>query len=275
MPTGGGTPALAKRVPADDAPIVKQLYAAGALLAGKANMHELAFGITSNNAFTGAARNPWDVSMVPGGSSGGSAAAVAARMVPASIGTDTGASVRLPAALCGVVGFRPSVGRYEGAGIIPISRTRDTAGPIARCVDDIALLDSVLSGDSTKTPTVSLSDCRLGVPRRDFFQGAETAVAELMEDTLQSLRRAGVTLVEVEIEDLSELNAAVGFPVVLYEFMRDLPRYLRESGYGLTTEDVAEAIASPDVAAIVRSQFGSSAVSKITYSNPVEALRYE
>ena len=90
-------------------------------------MHELAFGITNNNAVTGAARNPWDPSMIPGGSSGGTAVAVAARMMPAGIGTDTGGSVRLPAALCGLAGFRPSVGRYSGAGIIPISHTRDTA----------------------------------------------------------------------------------------------------------------------------------------------------
>jgi len=156
LPTSGGTRALLGRTPRRDAPVATLLFEAGALLAGKANMHELAFGISSNNTVTGAVRNPWNPALIPGGSSGGSAAAVAARMVPAAIGTDTGASVRLPAALCGVVGFRPTVGRYPGAGIVPISHTRDTPGAIARSVADVALIDGLLAGDSRPLPVVNL-----------------------------------------------------------------------------------------------------------------------
>ena len=107
-------------------------------------MHELAFGITSNNAVTGPARNPYDPSKIPGGSSGGTAVAVSSRQFPAGLGTDTGGSVRIPAALCGIYGYRPTTGRYREGGVIPISKTRDTVGPMARCMKDIVLLDSII-----------------------------------------------------------------------------------------------------------------------------------
>ena len=112
LPTTAGTPGLADHQPAEDADVVKPLLGAGAFLLGKLNMHELSYGITSNNTHSGPVRNPFDRRRIPGGSSGGAGAAVAAGMVPAALGTDTGGSVRIPAALCGVVGFRPSAGRY-------------------------------------------------------------------------------------------------------------------------------------------------------------------
>src|SRR5690606_1098807 len=158
---------------------------------------------------------------IPGGSSGGSAAAVAARMVPAAIGTDTGASVRLPAALCGVFGFRPTTGRYPGAGIVPISHTRDTPGPIARSMADIRLFDAIMAGEAPGAPAAdplpSLRGLRLGLPLRYFHDGADPEVTAVMQDTLHRLREAGVVLVEAEVPGLKELNEAVGFPVALYE----------------------------------------------------------
>ncbi len=152
MPTTGCTPALRNVRPRTNAPTLQRLLDAGAIVLGKANMHELAFGVTNTNraAFAWAARNPYDLTRVPGGSSGGTAAAVAARIAPAGLGTDTGGSVRIPASFCGLAGLRPSVGdggrerRYDGAGVLPISRTRDTIGPIARTMSDVALLDSVI-----------------------------------------------------------------------------------------------------------------------------------
>lgn len=275
MPTTAGTVALQGRVPPQDAACAKRLFDAGALLAGKANMHELAFGITSNNAATGAVRNPWNRSLIAGGSSGGSAAAVAARIVPASLGTDTGASVRLPAALCGIVGFRPSTGRYPCGGVVPISHTRDTPGPMARCVDDIALLDAVLAGVDAPLAELPwaelpLAGLRLGIPRRRCFDGADDAVLVVIERALQTLAEAGATLIETDVPELDELNAAVGFPVALHELTQDLPAYLRECGYGLSLEAVAAAIASPDVAAIVGSQLGPDAVTPAAYE---QALR--
>ena len=149
-PTSGGTRALLDHTPATDAGVVQRINQTGGFIGAKAGMHELAFGITSNNAVTGAVRNPADPSMIPGGSSGGTAAAIAAGIFPAGLGTDTGGSCRIPAALCGVIGFRPTTGRYDGDGVVPISHTRDTVGPLARSVRDIALFDSVLSGDNTE-----------------------------------------------------------------------------------------------------------------------------
>ncbi|HYD04193.1 MAG TPA: amidase family protein, partial [Reyranella sp.] len=133
--TTAGTPSLAESRPKLDAEIVAKLLGAGGMVFAKANMHELAFGVTSNNPRFGAVRNPYDLQMIPGGSSGGNAAAVAARLTPAGVGTDTGGSTRIPAALCGIVGFRPTIGRYPGrtnADVVPISHTRDTPGPMAR-----------------------------------------------------------------------------------------------------------------------------------------------
>jgi mandelamide amidase len=270
LSTSAGTAALRGRTPPANAPVAQRLFDAGALLMGKANMHELAFGITTNNAVTGATRNPWDPRMIPGGSSGGSAAAVGGRIVPAAIGTDTGASVRVPAALCGVVGLRPTVGRYPGKGIVPISHTRDTPGPMARSVADIALLDAVMAADARSLATLELGGIRLGVPRLCFYDGADAEVLARVEESLQLLRKAGVELVEAEVEELDALNAAVGFPVALYELTQDLPAYLRECGYELTMADVAAAAGSPDVAEILAGQLGETGVTRAAYE---EALR--
>lgn len=275
LPTTACTGALQGRRPRRNAPIAQALFDAGALLAGKANMHELAFGITCNNAVTGAVRNPHDPRMIPGGSSGGSAAAVAARMVPAAIGTDTGASVRLPAALCGVFGFRPTTGRYPGAGIVPISHTRDTPGPIARSMADIRLFDAIMAGEAPGAPAAdplpSLRGLRLGLPLRYFHDGADPEVTAVMQDTLHRLREAGVVLVEAEVPGLKELNEAVGFPVALYELQQDLPAYLEAAGYPMTLAEVAAGIGSPDVAGVVGSQLGDDAVTREAYEAALAA----
>ena len=281
LTTSGATGALAGFVAARNAPVAAALIDAGALLGAKANMHELAFGITNNNAVTGAARNPWDPSMIPGGSSGGTAVAVAARMMPAGIGTDTGGSVRLPAALCGLAGFRPSVGRYSGAGIIPISHTRDTAGPIARTVGDVRLLDAVMAGAGCgelesapgTSPIPTLAGLRLGVPRAAFYRDLEPEVAAEAGRVLDLLADRGVVLVEAEVPDVSDLNAAVGFPVALYEFVRDLPRWLAENGLELSMNDVLDGIGSPDVRGVVASQLGADAMPEAVYRKALEVDR--
>src|SRR5262249_58146642 len=132
---------LAANRPKRNALIVQRLLDAGATVLGKANLQELAWGPTNNNAAFGPAHNPYDATRIPGGSSGGTGAAVAARLAPAGLGTDTGGSIRVPASLCGVVGFRPSMLRWPQAGVVPISHTRDTAAPPARSVADFALPD--------------------------------------------------------------------------------------------------------------------------------------
>jgi mandelamide amidase len=169
MPTTGGTPGLANNRPKRNAVIVDKLFAAGAINFGKTNLHELAYGISNNNAAHGPARNPYAPDRIPGASSGGTGVAVSARVVPGGIGSDTGGSVRIPAALCGIVGFRPTTGRWSQAGIVPISHTRDTAGPMTRSVADCALLDGVVTGGPTDVAAAQLKGLRLGVPKQHFW----------------------------------------------------------------------------------------------------------
>ena len=172
LPTSGGTPGLKGQRPKRNAVIVDALLGAGAIVLGKCNLHELAYGITNNNAAFGPARNPYAPDRIPGASSGGTAIAVAARLAPGGIGSDTGGSVRIPAALCGIVGLRPTTGRWSQAGIIPISHTRDTAGPMTRSVADCALLDGVVTGAPTEVAPASLNGLRVGVPRRHFWENS-------------------------------------------------------------------------------------------------------
>ena len=253
LPTTAGTGRLRNHIALTDSGIAKHLFKAGALLAGKANMHELALGITNNNGVFGASRNPYAPTCIPGGSSGGCGAAIAARLAPGAIGTDTGGSVRLPAALCGVVGLRPSAHRYSQKGIAPISHTRDTAGPMARTVRDVALLDAALCG---KENAVELSpplprNLRLGVLRDPCWLNLDPDVAVVCEQALTKLGDAGIILVDVVIDQLEPLCNQIGFPVALYEFVRGLPAYLQMGGSTLTLTDLVDGIGSPDVAEIV------------------------
>jgi len=270
-PCGAGTGALHGLYPVQDAELVRRLRAAGALIAGKTNMHELAFGITTNNAVTGAARNPWNPARIPGGSSGGSGVVVAAGMVPAAIGTDTGGSVRVPSALCGLAGLRPTVGRVPGTGIAPISTTRDTAGPMARSILDCALLDEVLTGDSTPLTVPDLRGLRLGIPGAGYWDNLEPGVAQVGLRTLEALRTAGVVLVEVELPGLQEANAAASFPVALYEFVRDMRAYLNDAKRGITLEQLVADVRSPDVAGLVPGLLGDGAMPESVYQDALAA----
>src|SRR5471032_1668610 len=143
LPTTAGTAALRNFRPAANAPILQALLSEGAILLGKTNLHELGLGVTSNNTTFGACRNPYDPSRSPGGSSGGSAVAVSVRMAPLAVGEDTTCSIRVPAALCGIAGLRPSTGRYPAVGVMPIAPRLDSLGPMARSVEDLILFDSV------------------------------------------------------------------------------------------------------------------------------------
>ena len=252
LPNTAGTPSFDALVPAQDALLVKRLRKAGGVIAGKNNLHELAYGITSANGAYGIVQNATDPSLLAGGSSGGTAVAVALGLVDMGIGTDTGGSVRIPAALNGIVGFRPTTGRYPNDGMTLISGTRDTAGPITANVTDAAVLDTVLSGAlPNELPAVTLKGVRLGVPRGYFYDNLSPRVSAAMNHSLEALKAAGVELVEADIENVGALSAAVGFPVVLYETNLLLREYLLTHRPDLSIEDFLDSIASPDVKAVV------------------------
>lgn len=273
LPTTACTPALHGNIAPRNAPVVQRLLDAGAILFGKANMHELAFGITNNHGAFGPARNPHDPQLISGGSSGGSAVAVAAGIVPFSLGSDTGGSARIPAALCGITGFRPTMGRYSQDGVVPISKTRDTVGVMARTVADIALVDGVVSGDTADLQGVELAGLRIGVPREYFYADLEPSVATRMERLMHSLHAAGVTLVEESIPDIGKLNEAVSFPVAMYEARRCLEEYLAQSAPHVKVADIVAQIASPDVKPVYEATANPDVIPENVYRAAIELHR--
>lgn len=251
MPNSAGTPGLKQFVPEQDSPVVAALRRAGAVVLGKTNMHELAFGITSDNAAFGSVRNPIDPSKFPGGSSGGTAAAIAAGIADLGLGTDTGGSVRIPAALTGITGLRPTTGRYSNDGVTPVSATRDTIGPMARHVDGLIALDSAIIGHNNSVLPAEFEGLRLGVSRDYFYSGLDPQTLAVTDAALTRLQRAGVVLVEAELPDVGTLVEQSGFAIALFEVVRDLSAYLEEFDIGIKLQDLASEVASADVQGVL------------------------
>lgn len=221
--TAGGSKILAGRVPDTDSTCTRKLTDAGAVLLGKTNTHEFAWGTTTNNPHTGATHNPWDLDRIPGGSSGGSGAAIAAHMAAGTLGTDTGGSIRIPAALCGCVGLKPTFGRVSKAGVLPMSWQFDHPGPIVRTVEDAAIMLQAIAGyDPADFATVpaqvpdyranlgqGVAGLRIGVPREQFFGLLDGEVRVAVEEALGALSGLGADVFDVDAGFTRErVNAA-------------------------------------------------------------------
>lgn len=251
-PTAAANASFSNNVRTVDAPLVRRLREQGAIVFAKANMHELAGGGTSSNPTTGFVGNPYDPARIPGGSSGGTAAALAARIVPAGLGSDTAGSVRIPSALCGTSGLRPTLlgGKlYPDEGVLPLASDLDTVGPMARTVTDVALMHAAITGRSS--PQVpQLGGLRIGLPRSPYWEELDSEVARVAEDALARLRAAGVTLVEVDPGSYYRLASEVYETLVMYGIKEDIARYLREIGSPLNAAEVVAGIASRDTKAL-------------------------
>ena len=236
--TTAGSKILAGNIANKDSFIVERLKQHGAIIVGKANLHEWVFGPTSQSTHYGPVRNPWDTSRIPGGSSGGSGASLAAQMCIGSIGSDTGGSIRIPSAFCGVAGLRPTIGRISCRGTVPVSTWFDTVGPMARRVSDVARIFSVIAGyDPEDTMTEDrpvanvllqldrpLEGLRIGIQRRWFFEDLAPEVNSALDAAIEVLRQQGVTFVDIDLGDVERSHELMAFKVLLadaYNYHRE------------------------------------------------------
>ncbi len=233
-----GSKMLANFVSPYDAHVVESLANAGMVLVGKCNMDEFAMGSSNETSFFGPVKNPWDISRVPGGSSGGSAAAVAARLVPAATGTDTGGSIRQPAALCGITGLKPTYGVVSRYGMIAFASSLDQGGPMAKSAEDCALLLSAMAGfdprDSTSLERAAedytrdlerpLDGLTIGLPKEFFGDGMAPGVRAAVEAALAEYRRLGASLVEVSLPN-SGLSVPAYYVIAPAEASSNLARF--------------------------------------------------
>jgi mandelamide amidase len=238
-----GTASMRGFVPRENADAVRLLVDAGAIVLGKTGLTELSFGWTNNNGTFGAVHNPYAHELVPGGSSGGSAAAVAARIAPLALGADTLGSIVVPASFCGVAAFRPTFGRYSNRGAFGLTDDKlDQVGPFARTIEDIALVDRALTGEHGDLPASSLAGVRIGIP--PFYrEGLEGTVGSVTASAFERLRDAGAVLVEVDVPD--ELRGAFGIAaaIMLFEAMPSIERYVDAYDVGATADEVVEQMA--------------------------------
>ncbi len=238
MRTSCGSRMLDNFVPPYNATMIDQFNREGAVLLGKTNMDEFAMGSSNENSFYGPTHNPWNLERVPGGSSGGSAAAVAAMLAPAATGTDTGGSIRQPAAFCGITGIKPTYGRVSRLGMVAYASSLDQAGPMARTAEDCALLLNTMAGhdplDSTSSnqPTQdytadlgqSLAGLKVGLPKEYFGEGLDTATAQHIEQALRVLEQQGAELVEVSLPH-SSLTIPTYYIIAPAEASTNLSRF--------------------------------------------------
>ena len=245
--TTAGSRLLRDFIPSQDAPVVAALKRAGVVILGKTNMHEFAYGTTNINPNFGSTRNPWNPSRITGGSSGGSAAALAAGLCYGSIGTDTGGSVRIPASLCGLVGLKPTLGSVSTENVVPLSTTLDVVGPLARSASDAAILFDAIRASansqdlhkSAQSIPVRAKKPRLGIPKEFFFDIVSRPVASAFESSLKLLRKHGAHIKQVSlplIQQSEDAGNQIAWPEALFYHQQSGWFPKRSSEY---SEDVA------------------------------------
>lgn len=251
--TTAGSKILANWIPDYDATAVARLHEAGMVMIGKTHMHEFAYGVTSDNPHYGPARNPWDVTRVPGGSSGGSGAAVASSQCAGSLASDSGGSIRIPSAVCGVVGLKPTYGRVSRHGAIPLAWSLDHVGPIAKTVEDAAIVLSAIAGPDPNDPSSSsrpfpdyqkemmgdIRGLRVGVPLHFFLDHLDPEIAHAVNAAIRKLEVLGMKVVEIDIPGL-ENCAAMEAHINLAEASSYHEQYLKKQadayGPGVRTD---------------------------------------
>ncbi|MFF5639435.1 amidase family protein [Streptomyces sp. NPDC012825] len=273
VPTTAGTPALREHLPSRSSTAWERCARAGATLAGKTALHELAYGTTGHHALGPPALNPSAPDHLAGGSSSGTAAAVAARLVPAGLGTDTGGSVRIPAALCGIVGYRPTQGRYPADGVVRVSTSRDTVGVMTRDVHDARLLDRVLAGPRACTDTPSSRVPRAVLPA-PLWEDLDPRVEQVCRAACERLSAAGWELVERTLPGFSwhdVLRSATLVPA--RETRRALAAYLARHPGAPEADEVLRAVSGEDVRELVLPLLGGGGPDRTAYEEALHRAR--
>ena len=274
-----GAGILGSFVPTKDAEVVSAIRNAGAIVFGKNNLVEMSYGLTGNNIHYGQVKNPHGYDHISGGSSSGSAASVAAQIVPAALGGDTVGSIRVPASLCGVVGFRPTTGRWPRDGVAPISPTLDMTGVLARNVEDCALIDQIVTRDTAALSDRSdLKGTKFAYAPRQYLELIEPEIEARFKETLQRLRDAGAQITEVDLgEDFSTIADRSTWNIFFHETMPAISEFLRRHDFPVLLEEIYNQL-EPEIKEIWRHAVfpsGQGYVSTETYETAISIDRPE
>lgn len=240
-----GVQNLKSFVPDEDADVVSAIKAAGGIVFGKNNLVEMSYGLTGHNGVYGQVKNPHDRDRITGGSSSGAGASVAARIVPAALGGDTVGSIRVPASLCGVVGFKPTTGRWSGNGVAPISHTLDTTGVLTRHVEDCALIDRIVTNEaeSARPGLSALKGVRFAYAPRHYLDLVDPEIETHFRDTVRRLRDAGAEVVEIDLgDDFSSLAETLTWNLFFRETMAAITEFLHRHKIPTSFDDIHAAL---------------------------------
>lgn len=275
-----GVKNLESFVPAEDADVVSAIKHAGGIIFGKNNLVEMSYGLTGNNSRYGQVKNPYGRDHISGGSSSGPGASVAARIVPAALGGDTVGSIRVPASLCGVVGFKPTPGRWSRDGVAPISHTLDTTGILARNVEDCELIDQIVTKNMVAPASVSsdLKGTTFAYAPRQCLEWIEPEVEAHFKDTIRRLREAGAEVVEIDLgEDFLSIAETSTWKIFFYETMNAISKFLRDNNVPTSFDEIYKEL-KPDLKEVwghVVLPNGSGCISPEAYEAALSVDRLE